>query len=604
MYRLTQKRLCAFIVFAVFVLVCGVSEAAREARVLGWRNPSVWDNDGMWEISRCAEGLKFHKDEKGAHNSMCWMRLKEPLKKGQTVEVTYQMQVPYKHIDMFMGDKCDYPPRKQWGEIYKNGGMMPEFAEVQSLGGRPETTWLTERKTIYSDDEVNTLGFLSWGWHWAWRDLAVDVNTWMKVKEIKILAADEDPEWYEWEAWEPICQKKIPRRSGIQDFFPFGVYISLGSMPAVAKREGKGGLWELMDDVLADLANRGINFTTIVNMSTGNLEKLANMHKKYGLRMNPACGQFDLKHTTMERIGEQFEAEVLKYKDDDVIAGWGCGEEYPPAKMKRLIEAHNMVHRVAPDNTVVNVHNWMPDYGIAGKILDIRIAIRDIYPWHGIPHIGPATPETSTYYYESDLERCQQLLPQGASLWVCAQGHGEGGPVGKGGFYRTPTLAQIRLQTWAALGHGVQGFEWFVYHSAGTPQKAGFDGLRAFDGSANDRLVELGRLARKLTPVGSIIAKWHKYREVPAETDNRDVRAYLFASPENELYMVVYNRSFQHPSASRVRVPFIVGREVEDIVSSVKYPVVHEGGRSMFSMSLESGSGAIISLGQRIAKDS
>ena len=203
-----------------------------------------------------------------------------------------------------------------------------------------------------------------------------------------------------------------------------------------------------MDDVLADLAKRGMNFTTVVNMGSPNIERMANLHKKYGLRMNPACGQFDLKHTEIGRIKESFSKEILKYKDDDVIAGWGCGEEFSPSRMEVLKPAHDLVHQLDPDNTVVNVHNWMPDYGIAGEILDIRIAIRDIYPWHGIPHIGPATPETSIHYYEDDIDRCQQLLPWGCSLWICAQGQGEGGPVGKGGHYVTPSLAQIRIQTW------------------------------------------------------------------------------------------------------------------------------------------------------------
>ena len=216
-----------------------------------------------------------------------------------------------------MGDNCEYPPRETWMERKES---MPEFAEVLSLGNRPETTWLTLQRTINSDDAINTLGFLSWGWRWAWRDLAVDVNTWMKVKEIKVLPPDEDPDWFEWVLPGPINKRKIPERSKIQDFFPFGVYISLGSMHAVATREGKG-LWELMHEILVNLAKRGFNFTTIVNTSRSNLERLADMHKKCGLKMNPACGEFDLKHVAFERIKKPFKEAVLKFRDRDVIAG-------------------------------------------------------------------------------------------------------------------------------------------------------------------------------------------------------------------------------------------------------------------------------------------
>ncbi len=597
---LSRNNVVVCLVLVLF-LFSGVvlSAVEKEVRELKWEDPTLWKHDGMWTITKCDEGVKFHKDEKAAHNSQCWLKLDEPLKLGQTIEITYKMEVPFKHVDIFMGDDCVYPPRKEWMKIHKEGGKMPEFAEVLSLGNRPETSWVTARKTITNDAEINTFGFLSWGWRWAWRDLAVDVNTWMKVKEIKVLSPDDDPQWFEWRVPEHICKRSIPRRSGVQDFFPFGVYISVGSMHSVAKREGKT-FWELMDDIFEDLSERGLNFTTLVNTGASNLDKFVELHKHYGLHLNPACSDFDLKHIGWERVEEPLKKAVVKYRGDPVIGGWGAGEEFPPKLIKRLVPAHDMVHELDPYNTIANVHNWMPDYHLLAEQVDVRIVIRDIYPWHGIPHIGPATPESSIYYYEHDLERCQQLLPKGATLWVCAQGHGEGGPVGKGGHYMTPTLAQIRLQTWAALAHGVQGFEWFVYHSEGTPERAKFDGLRAFDGSPTGRLIELGRLARKLIPVGHIITRWHKYREAPAETDNRDLRAYMFVSDEGGMYLVVYNRSAQRATAGKIGVPFKLGAYVTNLMNSVEHPVEWDGKRSVFSVSFESGSGTIFSLGRQV----
>ena len=61
----------------------------------------------------------------------------------------------------------------------------------------------------------------------------------MKVKDIKVLAPDEDPDWFEWVLPEQINRKRIPRRSAVQDFFPFGVYISLGDMNAIANEKAK-----------------------------------------------------------------------------------------------------------------------------------------------------------------------------------------------------------------------------------------------------------------------------------------------------------------------------------------------------------------------------
>ena len=118
---MSRSTTLATAMFVGLFLIAGTDIAAmagKEAVKLNWKDPDVWKHDGMWKITRCPEGLKFHKDEKAAHNSMCWLKLDKPLKKGQTVEVTYRMEVPFKHVDVFMGNNCQYPPRDQWKKIY------------------------------------------------------------------------------------------------------------------------------------------------------------------------------------------------------------------------------------------------------------------------------------------------------------------------------------------------------------------------------------------------------------------------------------------------------------------------------------------------------
>ncbi len=585
----------------VLLLVPGGLSWARESEVreLDWKDPPAWKHDGLWKITRCEEGIEFLKDEKGAHNSMCWMRLKEPLKRGQAVEITYKMEVPFKHIDMYLGQDCIWPARSEWKDLLEKGKSFPDFAEVLSLGGRPETDWLTMRQRITSDEKINTLGFSSWGWHWKHRGLDVDVDTWMKVKEIKVLPVEGDSaEWFKWERPLPINTKQIPERNPMQDFFPFGVYIALGDSSRAAAHEGKS-LWEWLDESLADLKSRGMNCISMVNFSETELDKLIEMHKKHGLKFNPQPGQFDVKAVGVEGAMKRLEKAVPKYADSGVIAGWGAGEEFDPPDVAKLKPIHDLVHRLDPNNTLATIHNWGPCYWHAGNELDVRIAIKDVYPWFGNPYVGPFTFESQINYYEDEINKSLQMLPQGATLWAMPQGQGEAGPVGQGGYIRTTSTAEIRLQAWSAIAHGAQGLLYFIYHSEGTPQYVKFDGLRALDGSATDRLKELTKLAGQLVPVGDTITSWHRSR-ISAETDNRRVRAYLFKGRDDKGYVVVYNRWAESPSAARVRLPFKVGQTISDIISSVEYPVEYKNGKSMFSVSLESGSGAIISLGQRL----
>ena len=421
--------------------------------------------------------------------------------------------------------------------------------------------------------------------------LDVDVNTWMDVKSIKVFPAQGELKWFAWPVKPHINKKQIPARSPLQDFFPFGVYIPIGNCNAVAAREGKA-LWDWMDEVLADLKKRGMNFTATVNHGVASLDKLAELHQKHGMRFNPIPGQFDVKTYGIDEVLKGLKREVPKYRHTGVIAGWGAGEEFSPLTIPKLAVLHEIVHAMDPQNTLVTIHNKTPDYEVAGKELDIRIAFRDIYPFFRLPYAGPVTFEACMNYYEDEIDKCQRLLPRGASLWVMPQAHGEW-------CFYTPTVAQIRLQAWSAIAHGAQGLAYFLYNSEGTPEKMAFDGLRALDGSPTDRLEEMTDLAGKLVPLGPVITRWQRSL-IPAETDNRSIRAYLFTSPEGKVYAVVYNRNVEQSSKGKVRVPFVLGENVADLVIPKKISVEPKADKSMFPVNFKPGEGSIISLGVNV----
>lgn len=462
---------CLFSCLLLLMFCLSLAAFAAEERVvlLDPKHPGDWKSDGLWKITQRDDGVELWKNEQAIQNAMCWLPLAMPLHRGQTVEITYRMQIPYKHIDLVLGKDCGRADVQ---------APVPEFAEVLSLGGVETTTWQTRRLTITSDQSINTLGFLAWGWK-------INLGTWMRVASIVVLPTPADNEWIVWRVPEHVNHATIPARSPLQDFFPFGVYFPM-EFGDNYQYEGLKDRWEWYDRALADISARGMNFTSVTNLAQADLDRLAALHAKHGLRMNPQVSEFNVKYQGQDAL-KPFLRAVAHYRGNPVIAGWAVGEEFPPAQISLLDLPHEIVHAVDPANTLVTIHNNTEAFRLSGQQLDIRIAFRDIYPFFADPNAGPVGHEALLQYYEDEIDKDKCLLPQGASLWVMPQAQHEyyGDPPKF--VFRQPLPAEIRLETWAALAHCAQGIAYFLYPSAAPAQAGGISpmqGLRTYDGKA------------------------------------------------------------------------------------------------------------------------
>ena len=541
-------------------------------------HPLDWQSDGMWTVSVREDGVEFLKDEQPMHNSMCWAKLDRPLARGDTLEITYRMQAPYKHVDVFLGTDCARPDP---------AAPMPEFAEVLSLGGIDSTAWQTRRLTLTSDEKVNTLGFLAWGWK-------VDRGTWMRVARVRVLPGEGDGEWYVWRVGAPLNDRRIPERSPLQDFFPFGVYLPM-EFAANYEHEGLKDRWEWIDRVLADIAARGMNFTSVTNLSLPQLDRLAELHEKHGLRMNPQISQLSVKHAPEKQVLKLLTRTVARYRGRKVIAGWAVGEEFAVGQVPLLDLPYEIVQAVDPANSLALIQNKAEIFRLTGRKLDVRVAWRDIYPFFADPRHGPTTFGASINYFEDELDKAQRLLPRGASL--CAMPQAQHEFYGGRFVFRKPTPAEIRLQAWAALGRGAKGIAYFLYPSRppgkdGTPSS--MEGLRLYDGKPTPQLEAVADLARRLVPHGPTIVGWTRSR-LPAATDRRSLRAYLFRGGDGGAYAVVFHRGVDAPVEGRVRLPFR-SNTVHDLISGRELAAQQHEHATVVAVRLEAGDGTILRL--------
>ncbi len=566
--------------FAIlFAAIVTPAHAGGEATVLLAReHPLEWKSDGMWSVSEREDGVEFLKDKQPMHNSMCWTKLARPPRQGDTLEIVYRMEVPYKHVDLFIGKNCERPDATK---------PMPEFAEVISLGGIDSTGWQTRRLTVTSDEKVDTLGFLSWGWK-------IDRGTWMRVARIRVLPAKGENQWHVWRVGAPMNDRTVPERSPLQDFFPFGVYLPM-EFSANFKHEGLNDRWEWLERALADIAKRGMNFTSVTNLSLGELDRLAALHEKHGLRMNPQMGQLNLKHVPEKLALKRLTRTVARYRGRSVIAGWAVGEEFHTSHIPLLDLPHEIVHAVDPSNSLALIQHKTELFRLTGQKLDVRIAWRDIYPFFADPRHGPTTFGASMNYYEDELDKCQRLLPRGASL--CAMPQAQHEFYGGRFVYRKPTPAEIRLQAWAALAKGAKGIAYFLYPSRPPKEKgqpSPMEGLRLYDGKPTPQLEAVTDLARRLVPHGPTIVRWTRYL-LPAATDRQALRAYLFKGHDSRAYAVLYNRGVEGTLEGRVRFPFRNG-VVHDLIAGRDLKVELDENATILAIRFGPGDGTILRL--------
>jgi hypothetical protein len=575
------KRLPPFTV--LFAAIVAPAQAEGVDKVLVDReHPLEWKSDGMWSVSVREDGVEFLKDKQPMHNSMCWTKPATPPRQGDTLEIVYRMEVPYKHVDLFLGKNCGRPDATK---------PMPKFAEVLSLGGIDSTGWQTRRLTVTSDEKVNTLGFLSWGWK-------IDRGTWMRVARIRVLPAKGDDQWHVWRVGAPMNDRQIPRRSPLQDFFPFGVYVPM-EFSANYKHEGLKDRWEWLDRALADIAKRGMNFTSVTNLTLGDLDRLAGLHEKHGLRMNPQMGELNVKHKPEKQVLKLLARTVARYRGRKVIAGWAVGEEFSPEHLPLLDLPYEIVHAVDPTNSLALIQHKTEVFRLTGQKLDVRVAWRDIYPFFADPRHGPTTFGASMNYYEDELDKCQRLLPRGASLYAMPQAQHEfyGGRF----VYRKPTPAEIRLQAWAALAKGAKGIAYFLYPSrppAEDGKPSPMEGLRLYDGTATPQLEAVTDLARRLVPHGPTIARWTRSL-LPAATNRGALRAYLFKGHEDRAYALVYNRGVEGSVEGRVRFPFR-NEVVHDLIAGRDLKTEQGDNATILAIRLAPGDGTILRLSGKL----
>lgn len=139
-------------------------------------------------------------------------------------------------------------------------------------------------------------------------------------------------------------------------------------------------------------------------------------------------------------------------------------------------------------------------------------------------------------------------------LWLILQAHGlrDWGRDMEPTALREPTVEEVRLQTWLALGEGAQGIFWFIY----TTQQF-WVGL-----VDNPPLyAEVTTLARRIGGLRGRLAQLHRTDDRFFPSGNSDAYASSFASADGaRLYVIAVNRDCRANAQFSLASPLLTGR--------------------------------------------
>ncbi len=161
-------------------------------------------------------------------------------------------------------------------------------------------------------------------------------------------------------------------------------------------------------------------------------------------------------------------------------------------------------------------------------------------------------------------------------LWLILQTHGElkgFDPAAAPITLREPSVEEVRLQNWLAVGEGATGIFWFVYS---THPHEWWTGLR----DKPTLYAEVTDLAQRMAKVRATLAALHKTRDLATVAGGPAYASTLVSADGQHTYVVVANQQCS-PQDLAVRLPGFQG-QLADLESGARYaagaPIPFRGG--------------------------
>lgn len=318
-------------------------------------------------------------------------------------------------------------------------------------------------------------------------------------------------------------------------YFPIGMFED-------GNRMGQADLFETM---LQDLQSRGLNAVMLTNTRVSTHAPLLDISDRYGVRVYyiPAWdldrnwwpSQFPADDATALSVARPI---VEAFSSHPSFQGYIVKDEPTLGaleKVQLLTQAFRQLDPSRPTMPILIGTNRV------GQIFDAAqpdVMLIDVYPagYKNAPCDFTLTGfGYETFDFVSYIRFVTQNKPAETPLWIILQTH----KLGDGGRFslREPSVSEVRMQHWLAIGEGATGIFWFIYTS-----QQGWVGL-----ADNPTLFdEVTRLTRRTLPLRDLLLRLQKTHDHFVVTGAADPYvSTLVQEDSGQFYALIVNRDCQ-----------------------------------------------------------
>ena len=393
--------------------------------------------------------------------------------------------------------------------------------------------------------------------------------------------------------------------------------------------------WAKIEETLDVLQKNHVNTIWITHVTAEEGAQLARLSEKRGIKLIASLGELDKRTDT----GAELRDSILKtWGDAPKPIAWGLGDE-PLSAMMASMGPYTKKWQDAgqPVATVV----MTGDVPACAMEMKPDIFAVDAYPFFSANNPnGPGDYAASTTYYLDSARVAREWAQRAGvpSWWMMPQIFSEvWGPrdidkdgnivylPGGGPHWRMPTEAEVRWQTWAAVGQGAKGVVFFslFFDTAAIPEAPqpdpalGFavkeptnsglpSGIMYMDGRPTPLLGAMGGSFDRVTQIAPILGKL-KWTDEPLAFTSKGWRpagqvVQAYVDDSNAAYAVVVSGDLTAVSEIAVNIDPKFSK-VTDLLSGEVLPFVQtspqfepRGPFKQVKVKLEAGDGTMLKL--------
>ncbi len=318
-----------------------------------------------------------------------------------------------------------------------------------------------------------------------------------------------------------FSNRSIPE---IRDWFPLGVYA------------GDYGNWDFVIDDLK-LHHCNTLYVNSFDNQQAKFGKLLDLVEKAGIRIilqnhNPD-GIYIKYLGGKKRFGRNLNQQIQhamdvarkfmpRFKDRWGLLCYSVSDEAEFAEIPGIKKLADLGNRIAPAQPVIALYQTLSTAKRVMQGLKSPILMVDSYPLKFDERCGPTEPGAWMKLYTERLDAFYRIAKSaGARFWLVTQGFGQQRRSDSVYGFRTPSINEIKLQAWLALGHGATGIIFFGYYY---PDRgvSGLYMLRGPQWGESQMWKGVGQVFSQIEKVAPIMLKTSRINERIAVTNGFD----------------------------------------------------------------------------------